>query len=212
MQGCHRTIYNGTFFSERDDHCHSFDSFESESSHHSLVLEDSSKISYSCEPNIIQLLVTEASASFPAVTEVSLGSRMEDKGSSEGCESNSEGRKIAVQVQVRVECADDEEASAATDKLTRLGGSQNLLRPSAHYSSPGSSIGSDSVGSPTPTPSFVGQTSWASSEKTVEDTRPPVRGEEVALLEEEVHEAVKEPGKHVYLLGMGKCAGVSCED
>ena len=169
MQSCHGAIYGGSgYYSGREV------SFEPESCHHSLT-DTANASSYPCNSNLIRLLVTEAPESFPTVRKA----RMEDSDHNKAsCSDTNDGE---VEVQVRVECADQEEANTATGN--RLGIPLDSNRLAAHHSPTGSSVSSDSVGSPTPTPSFGGQTSWASSEKTVEDLMTSLRGEEVALLD-----------------------------
>lgn len=171
VQGCHRTrgsVYNGTEFSygDRDN---------SESSHHSLILEDhtpTGRSSYSCEPNIIQLLVTEASGA------VSTGCGPCDHMTHTDSKTNSMTR-----VQVRVECADEEAATTAVSKAEEVGEwGLSLLRPSP----PASLVSNGSMDSLTPTPSSMELVSWSSDDRSSQETIPSVRGNQVAVLDSQV--------------------------
>ncbi len=88
-------------------------------------------------------------------------------------------------VQVRIQCADEE--GNTKSKIHRL--SHDLLQPTPcpTTSSPPSSCGSvDSIGSPTPTPSYGGLTSSTTLEYPgSEDKAFGLRGSEVAGLEEQ---------------------------
>ena len=205
-ESCHSSYNNTAYYSDGGSCSHSFDTGPT---HHSLLLEypttgqpqledhqdraSGGRASYSCEQNIqlgsscIQLL---ADSIFPGVVDLSgahiNGDHMagnEDKGMDDS---------IGV-VQVRIQCADEEVDSARTKaKFEQLG--HDLLQPTLYRtSSPPSSCGSvDSIGSPTPTPSYGGLTSSATVETSSATLEYPgaeqkayaVRGSEVAQLEE----------------------------
>lgn len=178
----HNSLYNNTgYFSEN--------SFETESSHHSLILEDP-VLGHSQEPqnansncshqsnfqvgnNCVKLL--QASDSFPADSDRAVGCHVNrtdvlDKGMHEGLGA----------VQVRIECADDEDSNGVnrTPKLN-----QDLListRWRRH------STLSSSSGSPTPTPSYRDLVSSPSTDYPGSEEKAfDVRGVEVAEWEED---------------------------
>ena len=155
VQNCHSSLYNNSngYYSENSSCTHSFDV---DSSHHSLILEDplpgleprdrknnNGRSSYSCEPNIqvgsncIKLIVKEA----PLPTHESSSSYPFLHFDDEGCND-------VDYVRVTVACTDREEGSNTTSRSVAL--THDLLRPTP--SSPVQSC--DSCGSPTPTPSY----------------------------------------------------------
>lgn len=180
-ESCHSSYNNTAYYSDTGSCTHSFDTG---ATHHNLILEypgsgllEDHKDSYSCEQNIscIQLLVKEANSIFPGAVDFSgahiNGDHMagnEDKGVNDSMGG----------VQVRIQCADGEvETKSKVHKL-----SHDLLQPTlCPSSSPPSSCGStDSIGSPTPTPSYGGLASSATLEYPgCEENAFAVRGNEV---------------------------------
>lgn len=152
VHSCHSSLYNSSnaYYSDNSNCAHSFDA---ESSHHSLILEDplespdrknsNGRSSYSCEPNVqvgsncIKLIMKEAS-----------DCSHESSGGYPFLHFDGEGHGDMDRVQVTVDCADKESSSNIVSRSVALG--HDLLRP--NLSSPVPSC--DSCGSPTPTPSY----------------------------------------------------------
>lgn len=201
-ESCHSPYNNTAYYSEGVSGTHSFDTG---STHHSLILEypttgssqlledskERGRTSYSCEQNIqvgsscIQLLVKEATSIFPGAVDFSgahiNGDHMagnEDKGMDDSMGG----------VQVRIQCADEDIDTVKLSEIHRLG--HDLLQPTVQTgTSPTSSNSSeDSIGSPTPTPSYGGLTSSTALEYPGSENKAfAVRGGEVAQLEEELN-------------------------
>lgn len=200
-ESCHSSYNSTAYYSSSGDCTRSFDSG---ATHHSLLLEypttgqsqdqdrtsgSSGRASYSCEQNIqlgsscIQLLVKEASPIFPGTVELCGGHINGDHMA--GNEDKGLDDSIGV-VQVRIQCADDEEFDSAR---IRADIESDLLQPTPTRSPPSSCASGDSIGSPTPTPSYGGLTT--SEYRGAELDADALRGSEVAQLEERQGNDVK---------------------
>lgn len=179
---CRNSLYNNTGYYSDSGSC----SFDADSSHHSLILEDpalghnqealnaNGRTSYSNYQVGIKLIVSEG---FP----VDAGCQMNDVTRTE----EKDLHDSLGSVQVTVECADDKESNALS-RTMKL--NQDLLRPRLHRQSPVSSTSSESYsyGSPTPTPSYRDLVSSPAVEYPgAEEKAFDVRGVEVAQLEED---------------------------
>lgn len=199
----HSSIYDETgFYNENTE------PFDTPSNHHSLLLDEKNQLlqgslrtngrsrtsscrsSYSCEQNVqvggnrIQLLVREATESFPALTDHNLDNATHLRCDHHLVEDVSASDTMGG-VQVRIECTDSQETSPSRTRRKGLHNlSQELLRPAAQYSiiSP-SETPSDSSSCTTPTQDLV---SPPSIEYPGSEEKPCVlRGQEVAKLDEE---------------------------
>lgn len=194
MNGCHGTIYSNTgYYSEGTNCCsHSFNSFDSESSHHSLILEDpatTNRTSYSCEPNIhlanIQLVLKEVSESFPTAVDHNFNGRVNGDHMSD--EEDEVRSNSMAGVQVKIECVDEGLGAPARRKLEVGEPGLALLKPTLYSTSPPSSyVSNESGGSCTPTPSYSELVSSSSVEYPGSEEKAfAVRGGEVAQPEED---------------------------
>ena len=180
---------NGVYFSKDNDMYSQ--SFDNDSSHHSLLLEDPTTgqnhlleeppdkgTNYICEPNIhignscIKIIVKEASIEDVPCKQVPENSLVINQSLDDA-------------VQVRVEYV-GESQDTILNRTTLDSLSKFMLYPKRSSSPLSSCDGCDSGGSPTPTPSYSDLITMPTIEYPgSEEKAYAVRGEEVAQLEEE---------------------------